>query len=71
MKKRKGTSFFKYFLWGMVLTWLILTAGIALKGQLLRLFSRGHLLLVLGIYLLAGFICGSCFAAFLLLLKKK
>lgn len=70
MKKGRSRNFFKYFIGGALLSWLILTCGVVAKGQINRLFSGRHLLLVIGIYLLTGLICGSCFATFLVLRKK-
>lgn len=70
MKNHGVRHFLGYFLFGVLLTWLILTVGILLRGGHLHLISE-NLPRVLGVYLLAGLICGLCFASFFNLLRKN
>jgi hypothetical protein len=69
--KNKVGLFVKYLLLGMVITWIILTIGVGVKGSLQAVFSSGNWPLVIVIYLITGLICGACFAAFLMMIRKK
>lgn len=70
--KNNKFLFLKSFLLGMVITWVILTAGVFAKaGFRPEMFTGKNLPLVIGIYLLVGVICGGCFGTFIYMIKKK
>lgn len=70
---KKSLIFLKYWLYGILLTWLILTIGIFIKmgGFKTYLFSNENLPIVIGVYLFAGCVCGLCFAAFMYLIRRN
>lgn len=69
--KNNKFLFLKSFLLGVIITWVILTVGVFAKsGFHPEMFSGKNLPIIIGIYLIAGVICGGCFGAFVYIVKK-
>lgn len=72
---KKIIGFLECFLWGILITWIVLTVGILIKlkfnfGKFSNIFAD-KFGAILNIYIFAGILCGVIAGLFIWLIKQR